>query len=100
MTITEREASGTAMARRAVASAKPRVLAAAKALCAAENIPWDAIDIKQQYTFCADAQAALNAADKAAESGFDHAERARIALVTGISLQTVTEVVREWRRGY
>ena len=58
------EEPGVQMARRAVAAAHPRVLAAAKALCRAETIPWDQIGPQQQYTFCADAAAALNAANQ------------------------------------
>lgn len=46
-----------------------RIKAAAKALCAAENIPWSGIDKRQKFTFRADAAAALAAADAVMFSG-------------------------------
>ncbi|AYN58680.1 hypothetical protein QEO74_gp10 [Arthrobacter phage Nandita] len=94
MTRNRPEFARTATARKAVAAAKPRVLAAAKALSDAEHIPWDLMDPHQQYTFCADATAALAAADAVV---FAPANIARVVRSTGLSIQSVNEVVRELR---
>lgn len=96
MTTAEREDLGAKMAQRAVAAASPWVLAAAKSLCRAERIPWDGIDVRQQYTFISDAAGAL---DAGLESLTSPEQLARIVSVTGLSLQTVTEVAKELRRG-
>jgi hypothetical protein len=80
------------MARKAVAAANPRVLSAAKALADAERIPWELMDPHQQYTFCADATAALAGAD---EVMFAPANIARVVRASGLSIQSVNEVIRE-----
>jgi hypothetical protein len=90
------EAAGEKLARQFMENMPPHVIAAAKALCWAERIPWDQVGPQQQYTFCADASAALTAG---LESLTSPEQLARIVSVTGLSLQTVTEVAKELRRG-
>lgn len=83
-------------ARRSVAEADPGILAAAKALASERGDVWEELNIMRQFQDCWTARTAVSAAYNIT---FASHRIARVVESTGVSLQTVTEVARELKRG-
>lgn len=91
----EGESVEVKIARHAVASADPALLAAAKALAAERSEEWDELNVMRQ---CERLWTARDAVSAAYNATFSPENVARVVSATGVSLQTVTEVARELRK--
>ena len=89
------ESPEVAEARRSVAEADPAILAAAQALAAGRGDTWADMNVMRQFADCWTARDVVSSAYNVT---FANEQLARIVNVTGLSLQSVTEVARELKR--